>query len=161
MHKTGMYVDFNIADKLRNRYANSIQYASTKLAQMVDEAIDSARLRGFKFTNAPFTSGNNFNAKSTPHVQYLVYDILGAPLDEDGSKSTDKDVLSDMRYPVVKQLLEVRSLGTVISTFIEKLPNAVAKDGRIHARFNQIGARTGRFSSADPKIMQIGVIKFG
>ena len=57
--------------------------------------------------------------------------------------------------PIATQIARVRSLSTNINTFVDKLPNSVAKDGKIHADFKQIGAATGRLSSSNPNLMNI------
>ena len=51
--------------------------------------------------------------------------------------------------------MKVRSLSVLINTFVDKLPNSVARDGRIHGQFKQIGADTGRMSSAEPNLQNI------
>ena len=35
---------------------------------------------------------------------------------------------------------------------IDKMPEIALDDGRVHASYNQYGAKTGRFSSSDPKL---------
>ena len=52
-------------------------------------------------------------------------------------------------------MLKVRSLVTLIGTFVDKLPKATTPDSRIHAQFKQIGAGTGRMSSAEPNMQNI------
>lgn len=88
------------------------------------------------------------------HVKYLVYDLLQLPK-TDGGEGTGVGVLSEFNNPITNKIVEVRSLATNISTFVDKLPNAVDADERIHADFKQIGAATGRMSSANPNLMNI------
>ena len=53
-------------------------------------------------------------------------------------------------------ILEYREIAKLINTYIDKLPNCVSPtDGRIHCKFNQYGADTGRFSSSDPNLQNI------
>ena len=43
-----------------------------------------------------------------------------------------------------------------ISTYVDKLPNCInPKDNKLHAKFDQLGAQTGRFSSRDPNLQNI------
>ena len=47
-------------------------------------------------------------------------------------------------------------MSKLLSTYIEAIPNHIAKkDGKLHANFNQYGAKTGRFSSSDPNLQNI------
>ena len=43
----------------------------------------------------------------------------------------------------------------LVTAFIQKLPKEIKSDGCIHGRFNQIGAKTLRFSSSDPNMQNI------
>lgn len=150
MHRTGMYLDKDTANSLISKYDQKMGAEKEKLADMVDEIILNA---GFH-SNPPFYSGKDFNPNSTKHVGYLVYTLLNVPQTGKGM-STDKTVLAELNLPVTNQILKVRSLGVLTSTFIEKLPRATTPDNRIHATFKQIGADTGRFSSADPNMQNI------
>ena len=69
--------------------------------------------------------------------------------------SSDKSVLKKLNLPITNQLLKVRSLGTLIGSFVDKLPDATGADGRVHSTFKSIGADTGRMSSADPNVQNI------
>jgi DNA polymerase I len=66
-------------------------------------------------------------------------------------ESTDaKKVLKPLsvKYPVIKELLEYKELTKLYSTYISVLPELIHPNtGRLHGRFNPMGARTGRFSS--------------
>jgi DNA polymerase I len=52
------------------------------------------------------------------------------------------------KFPVIAELLEYKELVKLYSTYISVLPELIHPNtGRLHARFNPMGARTGRFSS--------------
>lgn len=60
-----------------------------------------------------------------------------------------------LKYPVVRQILDYRTLQKTLK-FGETLLDAVnPQTGRIHSHFHQIGAPTGRMSCTDPNIQQI------
>ena len=154
MHRNGMYLDKTTANVLVKRYDDEYTKELNKLYELVDAEIAKQPYTNGIDAKRPFHSGKDFNPNSTPHVRYLVYSMLNVP--KEGSKeSTDKSVLADLNLPVTNQILKVRSLKTLISTFVEKLPQATTPDSRIHAQFKQIGADTGRFSSADPNLQNI------
>lgn len=157
LFRTGIYLDTDVSTALVNRYHKEIADEEAKLAVMVQEIIDKNIYKVPTKAKKPFTTGKDFNCTSPLHVKYLLYTLMGLPDDVGGKKkgSTDKDVLNDINLPVTNQILKVRSLSTLINTFVDKLPNSVTPDGRIHAQFNSVIAATGRMSSNNPNLQNI------
>ena len=153
MHRTGIYLDKNTSNVLIGRYKARREAEMQKLADMVDAELEKSTTIS-ALSKKPFTTGAKFNPNSPPHVKYLLYTVMNLPVGNNGG-STDKEVLKEINLPITSQILKVRSLGVLINTFVEKLPNATTPDSRIHARFNQIGANTGRLSSSEPNVMNI------
>ena len=54
-------------------------------------------------------------------------------------------------------VLEWRELSKLKGTYLDALPEFLAKDGRIHTRYDQAVAATGRLSSNDPNLQNIPV----
>jgi len=154
MHRTGIYVDKDTASVLVNRYKKQEADEREKLSRMIDELIAESGSQSSFMSKRPFQRGSDFNPKSTVHVKYLVYTMLNVTPGKDG-QTTDKEFLNELNLPVTNQILKVRSLGVLISTFVEKMPKATTSDSRIHAQFKQIGADTGRMSSAEPNMQNI------
>ncbi|NDI19162.1 MAG: DNA polymerase I, partial [Actinobacteria bacterium] len=74
--------------------------------------------------------------------------------------STDAATLEKIRdqWPdFIDALMEFRELDKLRGTYGEGLREVVASDGRIHATFNQMVARTGRLSSENPNLHNIPV----
>lgn len=153
MHRGGMYVDKCTAGTLITRYHELEAIEKQKLAELVDAELEKSTTIS-ALSKKPFTSGSTFNPKSPPHVKYLLYTVMNLPQGKNGG-STDKEILREMNLPVTNQILKVRSLGVLISTFIDKMPNATTSDSRIHANFKQMGASTGRLSSESPNLMNV------
>ena len=154
MHRNGMYLDNNTATMLKDRYNGMMAKERAKLAVLVQEVIDQNTYKVPSSKKKPFTTGASFNPESTLQVKYLLYDLLQLPKVE--GQGTGKEVLHDINLPVTNQILKVRSLGVLISTFVDKMPAAVTKyDNRIHAEFKQLGADTGRLSCKNPNMMNI------
>lgn len=152
LHRTGVYLDKDVASVLRERYAKIEEAEKKILADMVDAELAKSTTIS-PLAKKPFVSGANFNPKSTPHVKYLLYTVMNLPAKD--SESTNKEVLGEFNLPITNQILKVRSLGVLISTFVDKLPNATTPDSRIHAEFKSTGADTGRFSCQNPNMMNI------
>jgi DNA polymerase I-like protein with 3'-5' exonuclease and polymerase domains len=79
---------------------------------------------------------------------------LGVPLPET-TRQWQLEPLAD-DYPVVKKLLEYRTIQKAITSYGENILEYInPKTGRIHADFRQIGAPTGRMSCKNPNIQQV------
>ncbi|MEO0477733.1 MAG: DNA polymerase, partial [Planctomycetota bacterium] len=59
--------------------------------------------------------------------------------------------------PIPGLMIEYRMLTKLVGTYLVALKEAIADDGRVHARFNQTGAATGRLSSSDPNLQNIPI----
>lgn len=153
MHRTGLYLDKKVCKTLQDRYHSAYDAELKKLQDIVQDLIENTA-----YTDTgkrPFKSGKDFNESSPVHVQYLLYTMLKVPVGKDGKKSTDKEILKQVNLPVTNQILAVRSLTKLISTYVDKMPRTAAPDGKIHAQFKSVGADTGRMSSADPNMQNI------
>ena len=96
------------------------------------------------------------NISSPTQLAILFYDILGfKSVDKKSPRGTGVDVLTKIDNPICKALLEYREVNKLLTTYIDKLPECVYEDGRIHCKFNQYGADTGRMSSNDPNLQNI------
>ena len=100
---------------------------------------------------------NPINIASPTQLATLLYDILGLKSsDKRKPRGTGEEILEKMKDPICKAILEYREVAKLISTYIDKLPDCInPNDGRIHCKFNQYGADTGRFSSSDPNLQNI------
>ena len=106
-------------------------------------------------------AGHEFNVNSTKQLREVLFEELGLEPQKKTKTgySTDAATLEKLRgaHPIVDHLLEYREVEKLRSTYAQGLLDAVAPDGRIHATFNQMVARTGRLSSEDPNLHNIPV----
>ncbi|HLF60950.1 MAG TPA: DNA polymerase I [Acidimicrobiia bacterium] len=105
-------------------------------------------------------AGEPFNVNSTDQLRSILFDKLGLPVikkTSTGKPSTDASVLKKMEHPLVDALLEYRELEKLRSTYVDGYLPLVEADGRIHTRFNQMAATTGRLSSDRPNLQNIPV----
>ncbi|MEA5416284.1 DNA polymerase I [Synechococcus sp. BA-132 BA5] len=109
-------------------------------------------------------AGVDFNLASPKQLGELLFDSLG--LDRKKSRrtktgwSTDAAVLEKLEddHPVVKLVLEHRTLSKLLSTYVEALPALVEPEtGRVHTDFNQAVTATGRLSSSNPNLQNIPI----
>ncbi|KAF0652965.1 DNA polymerase I [Cyanobium sp. Copco_Reservoir_LC18] len=113
---------------------------------------------------AQAAAGVDFNLASPKQLGELLFDTLG--LDRKKSRrtktgwSTDAAVLEKLEddHPVVKLVLEHRTLSKLLSTYVEALPALVEPEtGRVHTDFNQAVTATGRLSSSNPNLQNIPI----
>lgn len=107
-------------------------------------------------------AGGPFNILSTKQLADVLYGKLQLPPSKKTKTgySTDADSLDALadRHAIVPLILEYRNISKLNSTFIEGLLNKCTTDGqRIHTRFAQCVAATGRISSLEPNLQNIPV----
>lgn len=107
-------------------------------------------------------AGREFNLNSPTQLREILFEEHKL---QPGKKtktgfSTDAATLEKIRdqWPeFIDPLMRYREFEKLRSTYGEGLTQSVAQDGRIHATFNQMVARTGRLSSDQPNLHNIPV----
>jgi len=109
-------------------------------------------------------AGTDFNINSPQQLGHILFEKLQYPVSKKtkGTKafSTSVDVLQELAshgFAVPRLILLHRELHKLKSTYIDSLPQLVARDGRVHTSFNQAVAATGRLSSSDPNLQNIPI----
>jgi DNA polymerase I len=108
-------------------------------------------------------AGRDFSVRSRDQLEKILFDELKLPVVKrtpKGGRSTDADVLEALadRHALPARLLTYRELDKLKGTYIDALPRYVnPATGRIHTRFDQAVAATGRLSSSDPNLQNIPV----
>ncbi|MCL2865658.1 MAG: DNA polymerase I [Lachnospiraceae bacterium] len=106
-------------------------------------------------------AGETFNINSPKQLGAILFDKLHMPYGKKTKTgySTAADVLEKLapEYPLVSQILEYRQLSKLKSTYADGLANYIQADGRIHGKFNQTIAATGRLSSTEPNLQNIPI----
>lgn len=155
MEDTGVELDLQYSKQLLDRY-NSLLEAKT--SEIYNELSKYDKLiNDYILTHSNAKIDSKINLSSPTQLAILFYDILKVDvIDAKKPRGTGADILEKMNLPVAKMILEYRELEKLIGTYIEKLPECISKkDGRLHGKFNQYGADTGRFSSRDPNLQNI------
>jgi DNA polymerase I len=109
-------------------------------------------------------AGSEFNINSPPQLAEILFDKLNlAPSAKRGrarARSTAADVLTELAllHELPRKVLEYRELTKLKSTYVDALPPLIEPGtGRLHTRFSQTGAATGRLSSSEPNLQNIPV----
>ena len=106
------------------------------------------------------TGTSDINLNSPKQLGELLFDKMGLPHGKKTKSgwSTDAATLDALRgYPLVEDILQYRAYQKLNSTYVEGLLKVIGEDGRIHTRFNQTEARTGRLSSDNPNLQNIPI----
>ncbi|MEM6794349.1 MAG: DNA polymerase I [Acidobacteriota bacterium] len=109
-------------------------------------------------------AGETFNIQSPKQLGEILFVKLDYPVlrktRKTRSYSTDAETLEELAargYDLPERIIHYRELTKLKSTYVDALPTMVAEDGRIHTRFNQAVAATGRLSSAQPNLQNIPI----
>ena len=109
-------------------------------------------------------AGERFNINSPPQLGVILFEKLQYPVlkrtQKTKSYSTGAETLEELAgrgYVLPELLLRYRELSKLKSTYVDALPGLVGPDGRIHTRFNQAVAVTGRLSSVNPNLQNIPI----
>lgn len=113
-----------------------------------------------KVVNNASKLSDPISLSSAPQLAILFYDILGLQSpDKNAPRGTGEEILKHFAQGKEKNLCEailgMRNVDKLLSTYIDKMPAIALDDGRVHASYNQYGAKTGRFSSSDPNLQNI------
>ncbi|HTK60659.1 MAG TPA: DNA polymerase I [Candidatus Baltobacteraceae bacterium] len=110
-------------------------------------------------------AGGDFNINSPAQLQEILFVKLGLPTKgikktSTGQLSTGADELEKLRgaHPIIADIFEHREYSKLLSTYVAAIPARIhPKTKRLHTRYNQAVAATGRLSSSDPNLQNIPI----
>lgn len=103
-----------------------------------------------------------FNINSPKQLGQILFEKMDLPVIKKTKTgfSTSVEVLEKLqgKSPIIAYILEYRKFTKLKNTYIDGLRNVInKKTGRIHSRFNQTIASTGRISSTEPNLQNIPI----
>ena len=109
-------------------------------------------------------AGERFNIQSPQQLGTILFEKLKLPAGRKPKKtksySTGADTLEELAaagHEMPQYLLRYRELSKLKSTYVDALPQLLGADGRIHTRYQQAVAATGRLSSVNPNLQNIPI----
>jgi DNA polymerase I len=141
MERKGIYVDLALLSEMSKDLKQQLQALENQIFEL---------------------AGKTFNINSPKQLSVVLFQDLkiNPPKKTQTGFSTSAEVLSSLQdaHPIVKVLLEYRTLEKLRSTYVDALPAQVfEKTGRIHPNFNQSVTATGRLACQDPNLQNIPI----
>lgn len=142
---------------------------NSKKIESREQKISNIRV-GIYTTKGEKELTNQVNLGSPKDLPLLIYDKHGFGFEckeftDKGAPSTSEDTLQQLRLTVkdpenpkaifLDNLLDLRSLQKMYTTFIEGWHEKTQDDSRLHGRFLIHGTTSGRLSSQEPNLQQI------
>jgi DNA polymerase I len=141
MERTGIYIDVKKLEKMSEELKSQLKELERQIYHL---------------------AGEQFNINSPRQLSTILFEKMGikAPKKTATGYSTAFDVLDSLKEeaPIVKKIIEYRTLEKLRSTYVDTLPEQInPATHRIHCTFNQSVAATGRLSCQDPNLQNIPV----
>ena len=143
MESQGISLDQSVLDEIRESLTSSINGLGTEITGL---------------------AGREFNLNSPKQLGEVLFDdlkLVDKPKKtKTGQYKTDEAVLTSLapKHRVVEAILEYRESAKLKSTYVDALPNSIAKrTGRVHSSFGQLVTATGRLVSNSPNLQNIPV----
>jgi DNA polymerase-1 len=98
------------------------------------------------------------NTRSNKQLAEYLFDDQGLRCDyktPKGNPAFDEFHLSKYDHPLIPLIIEHRELGKLNNTYLKAIKEKADEQNVIHCSFNQVGARTGRFSCTSPNLQNI------
>lgn len=155
MEDTGVSIDMKYANELAIKYHKVLEEKEKAVYDIIDSYKD--RVDDYKLKNPINKLSTPININSPSQLAILLYDIIQLQsVDKRNPRGTGEDILKLLDTALCKAILEYRSVGKLVSTYIDTLPTMVNPiTNRLHCSFNQYGADTGRLSSSNPNFQNI------
>ncbi len=143
MEKRGVKIDIKHLNELSKTYHKTLEGLEKKIYEY---------------------AGAEFNINSPKQLGEVLFDKLnltakGMKKTAGGARSTKESELLKLKdsHPIINLILEYRELAKLLSTYIDSIPKLVDEHDRLHTRFLQVGAATGRMSSLNPNLQNIPI----
>jgi DNA polymerase-1 len=154
-------IELPLSPVLADMERTGVLVDTTRLAHLGTDFEDEMRSLEER---AHVLAGEDFNLQSPTQIAALLFEKLKLTPKKKTKTglSTDASVLEELKdeHPLPGVILEHRELAKLKGTYVDALPRLVRRDtGRIHTRFHQTVAATGRLSSSDPNLQNIPVRK--
>lgn len=152
-------IELPLATQLAEMEANGVLVDGDRLRALgrrIDQDLEALEREAHRI------AGRVFNVNSPRQLETLLFDEIGLRhlKRTKTSRSTDADTLESLseHHELPKVILEIRQLSKLKGTYVDTLPTLTNPETkRIHTRWEQTVAATGRLSSSDPNLQNIPI----
>jgi len=153
LEMSGLTLDLQRLGDIRNRLQELwLNYEIKMLACLGREHTVQKTLFGDSIYLSPV------NFRSSPQLVKVITKLgIDIPLNKDGKLSVGKKTLLKLsgKHKFIDTLMLYKTVTKLLNGFVDKLPNHVCRDLRIHPSFNNTGTVTGRLSCSNPNMQQL------
>ena len=170
MEMNGINIDLDYCSALNEKYHKKLKDVETLLNAEL-EAL-RPKIEAWRLTKEANAASDKQKSKSAQledpinlgspvQLAILIYDVLKVkPASKKAPRGTGKDELTKIasrdNLKFCKYLLEYRKMAKMIDAFLNALPEHISpRDNKIHCKYGQATAATGRTSCTEPNFQQI------
>lgn len=138
-------------NELDKKYVKLLEEISTEILALSYPLWDA---KAYQEQTGAKSAPVSFNPGSSQQMSWMVFDRLKLKPRIKKGKGTDKDVLNSIENapPLIKKVLEYRTVQKEHATYVLGLLNARDEDGRVRTTFSLHIAATGRLTSKEPNV---------
>ena len=149
-------IEIKVARVLANMEFEGIHVSKKALEEMSREFDERIKV----LEESIYTlAGSEFNIASPKQLGVVLFEELGLPVIKKTKTgySTAVEVLEQLQYKhdIIPLIMEYRTVTKLNSTYAKGLVKDITREGKIHTRYEQTLAQTGRLSSVNPNLQNI------
>lgn len=153
MEDNGVTLDPEYAKQLSEKYHKKLNENLSNFYSILEQY--KSEIEKYKIQHPNHKLSDPISVSSPTQLAILFYDILKIePPDKEHPRGTGEEILEKIDNPLCKAILDYRGTDKLLGTYIDKMPEIMI-NGKVHCKFNQYGAKTGRLSSEDPNMQNI------
>jgi uracil-DNA glycosylase family 4 len=151
IEQNGVLVNAKYLDILDKKYKVILENILAEVDELASPFWDPEL---YKAQTGAKTAFKNFKAGSSKQMSWMVFDRLRLKPRVKKGRSTNADVLESIENPppLIKKVLEYRTVKKEHSTYVIGILNARDVDGRVRTNFTLHVTATGRLSSKEPNM---------
>ena len=139
MEENGVTIDLEYAKTISEKYHELADKTKSRAEEVLSRYKDDIEAYRRKTPGCKLTEPVNLD--SPTQLAILLYDVFKIPsVDKKQPRATGADILEQIDHPLVSAILDNRFFNKQISTYVDKIPELIHADGRVHCKFNQYGA---------------------
>lgn len=154
IEQNGMLVDKGFLEEMDTKYDKLLEKI---LREVKEEAAPYWDPEQYMQDTGAKTAPAEFNPGSPKQMSWIVFDKMKLKPRIRKAKSTDAKVLNSIEedIPLIKKVLEYRTVQKEKSTYVVGILKCRDVDGRVRSNFNLHVTATGRLSSKEPNVQNI------